>query len=84
MSLLPWVLTLTLELSTMGGGGTADISMAFSTESLCKSFRRAIWSQLADMPGVLGDCTERAALELLAGPELESPDALRHTETPGQ
>lgn len=56
--ILPWVLMLTLHFTEMGGGGDAQITMRFSSESLCKSVRRAIWSQLKDMDGHLGDCTK--------------------------
>lgn len=40
----------------MGGGGDALIDMKFTTPALCKSFRRAIWSQMAGLDGDLGNC----------------------------
>ena len=50
------MLVLTLHLTSMGGGGTAEITMHFSTQPLCVAFRRAIWSQFKDADGDLGEC----------------------------
>jgi hypothetical protein len=61
-----WFLILTLHLTSMGGGGDLDIHMRFTSEPLCKSVRRAIWSQMKDAEGVLGDCTPIA-------PEIPKP-----------
>ncbi len=56
--ILPWVLILVMHLADMGGGGDMQVTLRFSTEDLCKSVRRAIWSQLKDAPdGELGECT---------------------------
>jgi hypothetical protein len=51
-------LRMTAHMKEMGGGGDALIDMRFTTGGLCKSFRRAIWSQLPDLDGELGDCAE--------------------------
>lgn len=57
---------LLMHFKDMGGGGDAEFVMRFSTLDLCKSVRRAIWSQLQDANGDLGDC---AALEVKGTPE---------------
>lgn len=49
-------LTLSMTFKDMGGGGDAEFAMKFSSEKLCKSVRRAIWSQLQDADGDLGEC----------------------------
>ncbi len=49
-------LRLTAHMKEMGGGGDALIDMKFTTPALCKSFRRAIWSQMAGLDGDLGNC----------------------------
>lgn len=53
---MTWFFILTLVFAEMGGGGEAAIRAEFTSEALCKSVRRAIWSQLADMNGWLSPC----------------------------
>jgi len=53
-----YLLLLSLEFSAaFGGGGTVAIRMEFPTKELCTTMRRAIWSQLSEMKGDMGDCT---------------------------
>lgn len=56
MPIFTWMLILTLHFSEMGGGGDGKFTMEFTSKDLCKSMRRAIWSQLKDMNGDLGEC----------------------------
>ena len=53
---MTWFFLLTLVFAEMGGGGSGVIRAEFSSEALCKSVRRAIWSQLPDMNGWLSKC----------------------------
>lgn len=53
-----YLLVLTLHFTEMGGGGDAEITMRFTSESLCKAFRRVLMTQLKDMDGDVGDCTK--------------------------
>ena len=63
--LAPWVLILTLHFAgptpqkpNAEWTGDMHVTMTFTTEALCKSVRRAIWSQFQDLDGHLGDCTK--------------------------
>jgi len=49
-------LAMTMVFKEMGGGGTMDATLGFTSQALCKSVRRAIWSQLSGADGDLGDC----------------------------
>ncbi len=53
-----WMLVLVIHFTEMGGGGTIEATMRFTSYDLCKATRRAIWSQFADAKGDLGDCVE--------------------------
>ncbi len=69
-NVMTWFLVLTLHFTDMGGGGTTEITMRFTSEPLCKAVRRAIWSQFQDAKGELGDCT-RIPVPVLTVPKLE-------------
>ena len=70
MLTMTYLLVLTLHFTEMGGGGDTEITLRFSSESLCKAVRRAIWSQLQDAKGTLGDCT-RIPVPVLVVPKLD-------------
>jgi cell division GTPase FtsZ len=54
-----WVLLLTLHFAgDKEWRGNMDVTMKFDNEALCRTVRRAIWSQFKDADGVLGDCTQ--------------------------
>ncbi len=57
MLVMTWMLVLSLNFTgEKEWKGDAYIPMQFSNEELCKSFRRAIWSQLKNAKGELGEC----------------------------
>lgn len=52
-------LTLSMHFSKdMGGGGDLRAKLSFTSDSLCRSVRRAIWSALKDAEGDIGDCIQ--------------------------
>ena len=54
--ILGWVFILTMHFTEMGGGGDIKVVLSATSEDLCKSVRRAIWSQLKDADGTLTKC----------------------------